>query len=202
MPSADKVAAVAEITDRFTGAGSVVLTEYRGLSVAQVARLRTSLGDHARFRVVKNTLTKIAVDQAGLTDEIGSLLTGPSAITFITGDVVEAAKSLRDFARDNPALVIKGGVMDGRPLGPAEIVKLAELEPREVLLAKLAGAMTASATRAAGAFDALPTRVAQLVEALRAKREAEQGAQPAATLAEAEEPAAPQDGEPAQDEEG
>lgn len=179
MPSADKVAAVAEITERFTGAGSVVLTEYRGLSVAQVAQLRAALGDHARFRVVKNTLTRIAAERAGLTDQIGSLLTGPSAITFITGDTVEAAKSLRDFAAGNPALVIKGGVMDGRPLDAAEIVKLAELESRDVLLAKLAAAMTASATRAAGAFGALPTRMARLAEALRAKREAQGATGPA-----------------------
>jgi large subunit ribosomal protein L10 len=188
------VAAVAELTDRFKDSGSVVLTEYRGLTVSQLSELRQSLGDNATFSVVKNTLTKIAVSEAGLEEQLASLLEGPSAIAFVGGDVVEAAKGLRDFSRDNPALVIKGGVLDGKSLTPDEITRLADLEPREVLLAKLAGAMTASMARAAAVFNALPTQIAQLAEALRVQREqqggGEQAAAPAAE-ASAEAPEAP-----------
>jgi len=168
------VAAVTELTDRLRESDSVVLTEYRGLSVSQLRALRQSLGDNATFSVVKNTLTKIAVSEVGLQDQLAPLLSGPSAIAFVGGDVVEAAKGLRDFSRDNPALVIKGGVLDGKALTPDEITRLADLEPREVLLARLAGAMTASMSRAAAVFNALPTQVAQLLEALRVQR-AEQG---------------------------
>jgi large subunit ribosomal protein L10 len=174
MARADKVAAVAELTDKFRDSDSVVLTEYRGLTVSQLSELRSSLGEHATFSVVKNTLTKIAVTEAGLEAELASLLIGPSAIAFVEGDVVEAAKGLRDFSRDNPALVIKGGVLDGKAITPDELTRIADLEPREVLLAKLAGAMTASMSRAAAVFNALPTQVAQLAEALRVQR-AEQG---------------------------
>ena len=174
MARADRVAAVTELTDRLRESDSVVLTEYRGLSVSQLRALRQSLGDNATFSVVKNTLTKIAVSEVGLHDQLAPLLSGPSAIAFVGGDVVEAAKGLRDFSRDNPALVIKGGVLDGKALTPDEITRLADLEPREVLLARLAGAMTASMSRAAAVFNALPTQVAQLLEALRAQR-AEQG---------------------------
>jgi len=124
---------------------------------------------------VKNTLTKIAAKDAGLEKEITSLLSGPSAIAFVRGDVVETAKGLRDFARANPLLVIKGGVLDGIKLSPEEITRLADLEPREVLLAKLAGAMKASMARAAATFNALPTQLAQLAEALRVKREEAEG---------------------------
>ena len=194
MARADKVAAVAELTDRFKDSGSVVLTEYRGLSVSQLSELRQSLGDNATFSVVKNTLTKIAVSEAGLEGQLASLLEGPSAIAFVGGDVVEAAKGLRDFSRGNPALVIKGGVLDGKSITPDEITRLADLEPREVLLAKLAGAMTASMSRAAAVLNALPTQVAQLAEALRVQREqqgGEQAAEPAAEAAPAEAPEAP-----------
>jgi large subunit ribosomal protein L10 len=187
MARADKVAAVTELTDRFKDSSSVVLTEYRGLTVSQLSELRQSLGENATFNVVKNTLTKIAVSEAGLEEQLASLLEGPSAIAFVGGDVVEAAKGLRDFSRDNPALVIKGGVLDGKSVTPDEITRLADLEPREVLLAKLAGAMTASMARAAAVFNALPTQVAQLAEALRAQRE-EQGGEQAAEPA--SEPAA------------
>ena len=182
MANAEKVAAVAELTERFRGSSGAVLTEYRGLTVAQLAELRKSLGDDATFAVVKNTLTKIAVTEAGLSDQLSSLLSGPSAVAFVDGDVVEAAKGLRDFARANPLLVIKGGVLDGKAITSAEIIRLADLEPREVLLAKLAGAMKATQARAAGAFSALPVQMAQLADALRAKLEAEQGA-PAGTPA-------------------
>ena len=176
MANAEKVAAVAELTERFRCSSGAVLTEYRGLTVAQLAELRRSLGDHATFAVVKNTLTKIAVTEAGLDEQLSSLLSGPSAIAFVEGDVVEAAKGLRDFAKTNPLLVIKGGVLDGKAMSPSEITRLADLEPREVLLAKLAGAMKASLAGAAATFNALPVQLAQLAEALRAKRATADGA--------------------------
>jgi large subunit ribosomal protein L10 len=175
MANAEKVAAVAELTERFKGSSGAVLTEYRGLTVAQLAELRKALGDNASFAVVKNTLTKIAVTEAGLSDQLSSLLAGPSAVAFVDGDVVEAAKGLRDFSRANPLLVIKGGVLDGKAISPAEVIRLADVEPREVLLAKLAGAMKATQARAAGAFNALPVQMAQLADALRAKLEAADG---------------------------
>jgi large subunit ribosomal protein L10 len=197
MANAEKVTAVAELTGRFRDSSGAVLTEYRGLTVAQLAELRRSLGDHATFTVVKNTLTKIAVTEAGFENELSSLLSGPSAIAFVDGDVVEAAKSLRDFARANPLLVIKGGVLDGKAMTPPEIIKLADLEPREVLLAKLAGAMKASLAGAAATFNALPVQMAQLAEALRAKRAEAEAAAPEAAAAEAgPEAAAPEAAEP------
>jgi large subunit ribosomal protein L10 len=180
MANAEKVAAVAELTERFRDSPGAVLTEYRGLTVAQLADLRRSLGDNATFAVVKNTLTKIAVNEAGLETQLSSLLSGPSAVAFVDGDVVEAAKGLRDFAKANPLLVIKGGVLDGKAMSPSEIIKLADLEPREVLLAKLAGAMKASLAGAAATFNALPVQMAQLAEALRAKRAEGEPAAPAA----------------------
>jgi large subunit ribosomal protein L10 len=173
MARAEKVAAVAELTQAFQNSSGAVLTEYRGLSVAQLGELRQSLGENATFSVVKNTLTKIAADEAGVTSELTGLLSGPSAIAFVQGDVVEAAKGLRDFAKANPLLVIKGGVLDGKALTPAEIVKLADLESREVLLAKLAGAMKASLAGAAATFAALPQQMAALASALEAKKAAE-----------------------------
>jgi large subunit ribosomal protein L10 len=190
MANAEKVAAVAELTERFRGSSGAVLTEYRGLTVAQLAELRRSLGGHATFTVVKNTLTKIAVNEAGLDEELSSMLVGPSAIAFVDGDVVEAAKGLRDFAKANPLLVIKGGVLDGKAMSPSEITKLADLEPREVLLAKLAGAMKASLAGAAATFNALPVQLAQLAEALRAKRAEAEGGAPEASAPEASAPEA------------
>ena len=189
MANAEKVAAVTELTGWFRDSSGAVLTEYRGLTVAQLAELRRSLGENATFAVVKNTLTKIALTEAGLSDQLSSMLVGPSAIAFVGGDVVEAAKGLRDFAKANPLLVIKGGVLDGKAISSAEIIKLADLEPRDVLLAKLAGAMKASLAGAAATFNALPVQMAQLAEALRAKLEA--GEAPAAEAA-APEAAAPE----------
>src|SRR5580692_2234572 len=195
MARADKVTAVAELTERFQSSSGAVLTEYRGLTVAQIGELRRSLGDNASFSVVKNTLTKIAASEAGVTSELTELLTGPSAIAFVHGDVVEAAKGLREFAKANPLLVIKGGVLDGKALKPAEIAQLADLEPREVLLAKLAGAMKASMSGAAATFAALPTQMARLASALEAKLAAEAGSTAeAGNTAEGEGPA---DGEAA-----
>ena len=181
MARAEKVAAVAELTERFQSSSGAVLAEYRGLTVAQLAELRRSLGEQATFSVVKNTLTKIAATEAGIATELDGLLSGPSAIAFVKGDVVEAAKGLRDFAKANPALVIKGGVIDGKSMSPAEIERLADLESREVLLAMLAGAMKASMANAAATMAALPTQMARLAAALVAKREAEPGAADAST---------------------
>ena len=197
MARAEKATAVAELTERFQSSSGAVLTEYRGLTVAQLSELRQSLGTNATFSVVKNTLTKIAAAEAGVTTELTDLLSGPSAIAFVQGDVVEAAKGLRDFARTNPLLVIKGGVLDGKPLTPAEIAKLADLESREVLLAKLAGAMKASLAGAAATFAALPVQMARLLGALEQKRAAESPAAPAADTDEA--PAADTDEAPAAD---
>jgi large subunit ribosomal protein L10 len=172
MANAEKATAVAELTDKFRTSSGAVLTEYRGLTVAQLSELRGSLRGNATFSVTKNTLTKIAAREAGLGDAIESLLAGPSAIAFVDGDVAQAAKGLLDFAKANPLLVIKGGVLDGKALTPQEVSKLADLEPREVLLAKLAGAMKASMAGAAATFNALPTQMALLADALRAKVEA------------------------------
>ena len=175
MARADKEIAVAELADRFRNSTGAVLTEYRGLTVSQLGELRKSLGAHAQFAVVKNTLTKIAATQAGVTTELTELLEGPSAIAFVHGDAVEAAKGLRDFSRTYPLLVIKGGVLEGKPLKPADIAKLADLEPREVLLAKLAGAMKASLAGAAATFNALPAQMARLLAALEEKLAAASG---------------------------
>jgi large subunit ribosomal protein L10 len=175
MARAEKVSAVAELTERFQSSAGAVLTEYRGLSVAQLGELRHTLGENATFAVVKNTLTKIAASEAGVAGELTELLSGPSAIAFVQGDVVEAAKGLRDFSRVNPLLVIKGGVLDGKVMQPEEIAKLADLEPREVLLAKLAGAMKASMAGAAATFAALPSQMARLLAALEEKQQQAEG---------------------------
>jgi large subunit ribosomal protein L10 len=182
MANAEKTAAVEELTGKFRESSGAVLTDYRGLTVAQLKELRGSLAGNATFSVVKNTLTKIAASEAGVGDELGPLLSGPSAIAFVSGDVAQAAKGLLDFAKANPLLVIKGGVLDGKALTAAEVGKLADLEPRDVLLAKLAGAMKASMSNAAATFNALPTQMALLADALRAKVEAEAGAPAQASL--------------------
>jgi large subunit ribosomal protein L10 len=194
LARAEKVADVAEMTERFESSAGAVLTEYRGLTVAQLGELRRSLGEHAQFSVVKNTLTKIAASNAGVTEELTGLLSGPSAIAFVRGDVVEAAKGLRDFSKANPFLVIKGGVLDGKMMTPDEIVKLADLEPREVLLAKLAGALQASLANAAATFAALPAQMARLMAALEAKR-GEDGEGGAAAAAAGTEPPSASDGQ-------
>jgi large subunit ribosomal protein L10 len=172
MARPDKAAAVAELTDEFRSSNGAVLTEYRGLTVAQLKQLRVSLGDDVNYAVVKNTLTKIAAKDAGV-DSFDSLLEGPSAIAFIKGDPVVAAKGLRDFAKANPLLVIKGGVLEGKALGSDEISKLADLESREVLLAKLAGAMKAAPQQAVSLFAAPLSQAARLFAALQDKLPAE-----------------------------
>ena len=171
MARSDKSATVAELADELRGSTAVVLTEYRGLSVKQLTELRRALGGNASYVVVKNTLTKIAAKEAGI-EGIDDHLVGPSAIAFVQGDPVDAAKGLRDFARIHPVLVIKGGVLDGNLLSADEIRKLADLESREVLLAKMAGAMKASLVNAASLFEAPLAKTARLIEALRQKVDA------------------------------
>ena len=179
MAKTDKSAAIAELTEAFRNSNAAVLTEYRGLTVKQLTELRTNLRGNATYAVVKNTLTDLAAKEAGVTAFEGQLA-GPTAIAFVEGDPVEAAKTLRDFAKANPLLVIKGGVLDGRALTAAEVTKLADLESREVLLAKLAGAMNASLSKAVYLFAAPLSQAARTVDALRAKVEAEGPADAAA----------------------
>ncbi|MCR4514321.1 50S ribosomal protein L10 [Aeromicrobium sp. 50.2.37] len=188
MASPDKVAAVAELTQSLRDSDGIVLTEYRGLTVKQLQELRRSLGEGASYAVAKNTLTRIAAKEAGV-DLSDDLLTGPTAIAFIKGDVVEAAKGLRDFAKANTTLVIKGGFLDGKSLDADEVKKLADLESREVLLAKLAGAMKGSLQNAASLFNAPLAQTARLVAALEAKKAEEAPAEASADTA-AEAPAA------------
>jgi large subunit ribosomal protein L10 len=154
MARPEKEAAVAALTEDFRSATATILTEYRGLSVTSMKQLRRALGDKTKYSVVKNTLTKIAAKNAGV-DLSPELLVGPSAVAFINGDPIDAAKSLRDFAKENPFLVIKGGIYEGKAVTKEEIMQLANLESREVLLAKLAGAMKGSLAKAARVFDAL-----------------------------------------------
>jgi large subunit ribosomal protein L10 len=181
MARAEKAAAVAEIVESFNESAGAVLTEYRGLTVKQLQDLRRSLRGNANYAVVKNTLAKLAADEAGIAG-FDDLLTGPTAIAFINGDVVEAAKGLRDFAKAHPTLVIKGGVLDGKPLDATEVAKLADLESREVLLGKLAGAMLASLSQAVYLLNAPIAQVARLAGALEAKR-SESGQDPAESFA-------------------
>jgi large subunit ribosomal protein L10 len=170
MARPDKAADVAELVESFQESAGAVLTEYRGLTVKQLQSLRRSLGENADYAVVKNTLTKIAATEAGI-EGFDALLTGPTAIAFINGDVVEAAKGLRDFARANPSLVIKGGVLEGKSLDAGEIAKLADLESREVLLARLAGGMLASLSQAVYLLNAPLAQAARVAGAQQAKAE-------------------------------
>jgi large subunit ribosomal protein L10 len=167
---ANKEATVAELENLFTSSSAVLLTEYRGLTVAQLKQLRTSISEHATYAVVKNTLTKIAANKAGISS-FDAELAGPSAIAFVHGDPVAVAKSLRDFAKANPLLVVKGGYFDGNALTAEEVGKLADLESREVLLAKLAGAFKASLFGAAYLFNAPLSKAVRTVDALREKQE-------------------------------
>ncbi|MFW6598901.1 50S ribosomal protein L10 [Propionibacteriaceae bacterium Y2011] len=165
MASPDRVAVVAELKDKFTNSSGAVLTEYRGLTVTELQTLRRALGEDATYAVSKNTLTKIAAKEAGV-EGLDDLLTGPTAIAFVDGDPVNVAKGLRDFAKDNPLLVIKGGVLDGKVLTTDEVKKLADLESREVLLAKLAGGMKAAPQRAVSLLAAPLSKVARGLGAL------------------------------------
>ena len=182
MARPDKANTVAELTDHFRTSNAAVLTEYRGLTVAQIKTLRRSLGSTVTYSVVKNTLSKIAAKQAGVTG-LDDLLAGPSAIAFVKGDAVVAAKSLRDFAKEFPALVIKGGILDGKQLSAKDVAAIADLESREVLLSKLAGAMKAKQSQAAALFAAPLSKTARALGALQAKLEADPSAAAAAPAA-------------------
>jgi large subunit ribosomal protein L10 len=168
MARADKAAAVAEITEEFRASNATVLTEYRGLTVGQLKQLRRSLGEDTTYAVVKNTLTKIAAKDAGVVG-FDDLLVGPTAIAFIKGDAVAAAKGIDTFAKENPMLVIKGGMMDGKILTADDIKKLAKLESREVLLSRIAGAANATLAKAAALFQAPLSQAARTIAALEAK---------------------------------
>lgn len=167
---AQKDASVAELTKSFEDSTAVLLTEYRGLTVAELKQLRDAIRQDAEYAVVKNTLTKIAAANAGVVG-LDDELKGPSAVAFVHGDPVAVAKSLRDFAKAHPHLIVKGGYFDGAPLSAAEVTKLADLESREVLLAKLAGAMKASMSGAASLFAAPLSKTVRTVDALREKQE-------------------------------
>jgi large subunit ribosomal protein L10 len=166
----DKASSVAELTDHFRSSTATVLTEYRGLTVAQLKALRRALGPQTLYAVAKNTLAKRAASNAGIAG-LDEMFAGPTALAFVGGDVVEAAKGLREFAKAHPLLIIKGGVFEGRPLSAADVTKLADLESREVLLAKLAGAMKANLSKAAATLQAPLAQAARLADALRVKRE-------------------------------
>ncbi|WP_278314262.1 50S ribosomal protein L10 [Lolliginicoccus levis] len=172
MANAEKIAAVTEIAEQFKGSTAAVVTEYRGLSVASLTALRRSLGAGTSYSVAKNTLVKIAARDAGV-EGLDDLFSGPTAVAFITGEPVDAAKALKEFAKENKSLVIKGGYMDGRSLSVEEVNRIADLESREVLLAKLAGAMKGNTAKAAGLFNAPASQVARLAAALQEKKAAE-----------------------------
>jgi large subunit ribosomal protein L10 len=175
MAKADKATAVAEIAEQFKASTATVITEYRGLTVSNLAELRRSLGGSATYSVAKNTLIKRAASEAGI-DGLDELFVGPTAIAFVKGEAVDAAKAIKNFAKDHKALVIKGGYMDGHPLTVAEVERIADLESREVLLAKMAGAMKANLAKAAALFNAPASQVARLAAALQEKKAAEEAA--------------------------
>jgi large subunit ribosomal protein L10 len=200
MARADKATAVADIAEQFRASTATVITEYRGLSVANLAELRRSLAGSATYSVAKNTLIKRAASEAGV-EGLDELFVGPTAIAFVSGEAVDAAKAIKTFAKDHKALVIKGGYMDGHPLTVAEVERIADLESREVLLAKLAGAMKANLSKAAALFNAPASQVARLVAALQEKKAAEEPAAPTEAPT-AEAPAeAPTDEAPAAEDE-
>ena len=164
-------AALAELKTRFAETDAIVLTEYRGLSVAQTTELRRALGDDVQYSVAKNTLVKIAANEAGV-EGLDDLLTGPTAVAFIKGEAVDTAKVLKKFGDDNKAFVVKGGYMDGNALTADQVKAIAELDNRETTLAKLAGAMKGNLAKAAGLFNAPASQVARLAVALQEKKDA------------------------------
>jgi large subunit ribosomal protein L10 len=192
MARADKATAVADITEQFNAATATLITEYRGLTVANLAELRRSLAGSATYSVAKNTLIKRAASDAGV-EGLDELFAGPTAIAFVTGEPVDAAKAIKTFAKEHKALVIKGGYMDGRALSVAEVERIADLESREVLLAKLAGAMKGNLAKAAGLFNAPLSQFARLAAALQEKKAASEPAPAAATQAAAEPSETPAD---------
>jgi len=169
MATADKATAVADIAEQFKASTATVVTEYRGLTVADLAELRRSLGASTTYTVAKNTLVKRAASEAGV-EGLDDLFAGPTAIAFITGEPVDAAKAIKKFAKDHKQLVIKGGYMDGAALSVAQVEKIADLESREVLLSKLAGAMKAKQSQTAALFAAPASQVARLAAALQDKK--------------------------------
>ena len=169
MAHADKATAVADIAEQFRASTATVITEYRGLSVSNLAELRRSLAGSATYAVAKNTLIKRAASEAGI-EGLDELFVGPTAIAFVSGEAVDAAKAIKTFAKDHKALVIKGGYMDGHPLTVTEVERIADLESREVLLAKLAGAMKGNLAKAAGLFSAPASQIARLAAALQEKK--------------------------------
>lgn len=169
MANAKNTAAVAELKARFENSDATVLTEYRGLTVVETTELRTKLGSDVTYSVAKNTMIKLAAQEAGIElDE--SLLVGPTAIAFINGEAVDTAKALKDFSKDHKLLVIKGGYMDGASLTADQVDAIADLDNRETTLAKLAGAMKGSLAKAAGLFNAPASQVARLAVALEEKK--------------------------------
>ena len=170
MAKPEKTAAVEELAELFRNSSSAVFTEYRGLTVEEITKLRRALGENATYAVAKNTLTAIAAEQAGVTALEGKL-TGPTAIAFVSGETVDVAKVIRDFAKDHDKLVIKGGYMDGQPPDEAQVIQLANLESREVLLSMMAGAMKGSLSKAAATFQAPIEKAVRLAEALREKQD-------------------------------
>jgi large subunit ribosomal protein L10 len=194
MARPEKVATVEEIREKLEGARAAVLTEYRGLTVSELADLRASLrAAEAEYKVYKNTLARRAAEEAGMADLV-SLLQGPTAITFVKGDAVAVAKALRDYSRTNAHLVVKGGLLGTRVIQPNDVVALADIEPREVLLAKIAGGFQAPLTKAAGLFQAFTRNMAYGIKALIDQRiaagESAPAAEAEAPAAEAEAPAA------------
>ena len=180
MARPEKVATVEEIKEKLEGARAAVLTEYRGLTVSQLADLRASLrAADAEYKVYKNTLARRAAEEAGMA-ELVSLLQGPTAITFVKGDAVAVAKALRDYSKTNAHLIVKGGLLGARMIQPSDVVALADIEPREVLLAKIAGGFQAPLVKAAGLFQAFTRNMAYGVKALIDKRVAEGEAPPPA----------------------
>lgn len=182
MAKPEKVSAVAEITEQFKDSTAAVITEYRGLSVTSLTQLRRALGEGATYSVAKNTLVKRAAAEAGV-EGLDDLFVGPTAIAFIKGEPVDAAKAIKAFAKDNKALVIKGGFMDGAALSVEQVNQIADLESREILLAKLAGAMKGNLAKAAGLFNAPASQMARLAAALQEKKAAEGGAEAPADAA-------------------
>ena len=188
MARSDKAASVAELVEDFKSADATVVTEYRGLTVTAIKELRRSLGVGTKYKVAKNTLVKIAAKEAGV-EVADSLLTGPTAVAFVQGDSVAAAKSLKNFQKENPFLIIKGGIYEGKSVTPAELMELANLESREVLLAKLAGAMKASMAKAAATFDALRAKMESGAPVAPVAEAAPVVSEPSSNNAEAEVPA-------------
>ena len=186
MARTDKTAVLADLEAGFRESSAALLTEYRGLTVAQLKQLRRSLAGDAEYAVVKNTLTKLAAERAGVAG-LEDLLVGPSAVAFVSGDAINAAKALKAFAKENPRLVIKGGYYEGKVISAAEVMKLADLESREVLLSKVAGVMLATLAKAVRTVDALRIKLEEGAEAPAAVAEAAPAAEAVAEPAAAEE---------------